>query len=322
MGDPVRLYFGERLWDDACELAKHSLRLRLYVDGMYKARDRFRPAIGPDGLKTTCHYVGPGNRDLLRRLVTDTRLRLGLPVEPWVDWPFDRDPVNEDEAIRYLQRPELFDTENYEAMRAHAQREGCCDDVLQLTDRVISRAEQLHIPMFAEVLFRSRAEADRLFVTGQTEIRAVDDPFCRGRAIKFGHAAQTWLPPACAEWFRQLVRHCADELRVNVGFAECVFTVFVADVDGVICDPADPLPLSGGQSEADALLAFYSGASSSVPWDCAQTRAEQSGRSIQEEIDGMVEDSDPGGSGPRGRSLSRTEKSALAMLGLRKDSRH
>lgn len=256
----IRLQRGisvSELLAQAYELAKHSLRVRLYLQGLARS---------PRG------YTSAIDQLLLRRLLTDVKLRLAIPVEPWIAWPFEREPRNDDEAIRYLQRPELLDTENFQAMRAHARYEGCTEELLSFVSRVLSRALDFSIPLFAERLWVSQEDWTRDYVTGIHSVPGSLSPYCHGRAVLFGHAGASWFPEACASWLRALARNVAAELRCSLGLGAIAGEFVVADGDGVVCDPDCPLPFVSGVVERDALGLYLSGRLETVPWDCEHSR--------------------------------------------------
>lgn len=235
------------LFAEVVRLAAHSQRLRGVVTVI--ARDPERATRSPAFVEATW------------QLVKDVKLQRGEPITPLVPWPVGRDPATHEEALRFLQRPELFGTENLQRMRWHANRNGCVPELLEFVDRVIHAGDERGVPLFAEVLFLTPAEHSGRWVRGEADGAASADPHCHGRGVLFGHAAETRWPAAAWRWLIAQAEAVAEGMDIAIGYSLSKPAQFiVADADGVLLDPdaAFPGPDDAG-AERDRLLRFYRG---------------------------------------------------------------
>lgn len=235
-------------------LAKHSLRLRAYL------------AVKPRYSQT---WALAERAAVLRRLVRELKLQLGEPVIPDVPWHDSRglavEPVSFDDAQRYLQRPELFDTENYQAMLWHADvgKPGSTHvnaDLKRFIKLVIRLARDRRVPLFAERVWTSPGDQGMAYATGLSSIPPREFPFCYGRTVLFGHAAEPDWRPACLAWLNTLADLAAAELAIGIGYGpETPGQFTVADAHGVLCEFDGEFPDPNSRDETARAFAFYSG---------------------------------------------------------------
>lgn len=214
---------------------------------------------------------------MLRRLVRDVQLKLGEPVTPDVPWYSGREPKTYAEAQTFLQRPELFDTENYQAMLWHADqgRPGTKSraasnyvdaGLVAFTARLIGLAKDRGVPLFAERMYTAPEDQARAYVQGLTDVPPVLFPYCYGRAVLIGHAAEREWRGVCLDWLNTLAELAAAELAVVIGYGpERPGEFLIADDDGVLCEFDGQFPDRHSRDEAARLLAVYSGASEWKP---------------------------------------------------------
>lgn len=267
----------DAVYREIVRLSQHSLRLRAYLRVLRNNPDK---------------WIAPDAQQMLRRLIKDTQLKLGEPVQPLVVWPYDRQPVGFAEAQRFLQRPELFDTENFQAMRRHADlgRPAHLGRAAQVTVRpevrafalrLLKLADERGVPLFVERGYTSPADQGRAYVQGLTDIPAREFPYCYGAAVLIGHAAERSWSGWTLTWLNTLADLAAAELAVAIGYGpERPGEFLVADADGVLCAFdgrfADPLD----DSESARLHEFFSGGA----WSPAETDIKYTIEETQEGI--------------------------------------
>lgn len=243
------------VFDEVARLAQYSPRLAAYWAMMMRNAHRTPSA---------------EMRATLRRLIRDTQLAIGEPVFPEIPWEDGRIPRRFAEAQTFLQRPELLDTENYAAMLRHADwgkpdrfpgvlRETyVCPEIREFTRRLISLARDRRVPLFAERMFVRREVQARAFNEGLTPVRPEDSPYCHGRAVLIGHAAETTWHPACLRWLNALAELACADTGVRVGYSPDRPAEFIAaDHDGVVWDASAALPDPDVDPELADLAAYY-----------------------------------------------------------------
>lgn len=231
-------------------LSHHSMRLRAALTVLRRHPGRFIT----DELART-----------IARLVKDVQLRLGEPVQPLVRWPDGLQPRNFDEAQRYLQRPELFDTENYWAMLHHAdwgkpRTTHISAELKAFAERLVKLGAERRVPLFVERMWVSPADQASAYVRGVSADPPERCPYCYGKAVLIGHAAETEWPSACLAWLNVLADLASAEMACAVGYQPDRPAEFViADADGVlpVFDGNFPDPMRG--DEGDRAGRWYSG---------------------------------------------------------------
>lgn len=248
-------YESGNLFEELIRLSKDSLRAQVYLSVILKNQDR-KPT---EEMKHT-----------LRRLVKDLKLERGEFVAPSVYWAHDRIPETIAEAQRFLQRPELLDTETYQRMLMHAdigkpdrcpgvrRKTYVCEEIRIFADKLISLAQDRKVPLFVERGFVRRDIQAKAFADGLTPIRPEQSPYCHGRAILIGHAAETEWPKWCRLWLTSLAEVASLETGVRIAYsADRPGEFIVADADGVLWDESSPLPDPHSDPEVDDLAAEF-----------------------------------------------------------------
>lgn len=243
------------LVDEIRRLAPHSERLRRYLAML--RRHPTKPLYGDTGR-------------VLRRLIKDIKLKIGEPIEPEIPWPKGKVPASFADAQIYLQRPELFETENFQAMlwsadqgrkatRGRAATTYINADLKRFSDRLLMLAHDRGVPLFVLEMWLSPDEQRRRYVQGVSDLSPRDCPFCYGRAVRIGHAAEkTWLP-ACLLWLNTLAELAAAECGVKVGYGPSSPAEFIiADADGMLLPLDGNFPNPRAADEAARLFEYYS----------------------------------------------------------------
>lgn len=243
------------LLDELRRLAPYSRRVRAALSVLL--RYPTRPLQGDTGRT-------------LRRLIKDIKLRLGEPIEPEITWPAGKVPASFADAQIYLQRPELFETDNFEAMLWHADqgrkatrgRAGTSyvnADLKRFSDRMVKLAHDRKVPLFVFEMWISPDEQRRRYVQGTSDRSPRECPHCYGRGVTFGHAAERTWSGWCLTWINTLGELAAKECGVSIGYGPSAPGEFIiADGNGEL-GPFDGLfPDPSAVDEAARLFEFYS----------------------------------------------------------------
>lgn len=245
----------DAVYTEIVRLSQHSLRLRAYLRVLRDNPQKYVPADA---------------QMMLRRLIKDVKLKLGEPIAPVIDWPYAREPKTFSEAQTYLQRPELFGTENYQAMLWHADlgrpatkgRAGTSHvdaGLVAFAKRLVGLATDRRVPLFVERGYTSPQDQNWAYVTGLSDIPAKDFPYCYGKAVLIGHAAEREFRGMCLVWLNTLADLAAAELNLQVGYGfERPGEFLIADADGVFCELDGNFPDPHARDEMARLFDFYS----------------------------------------------------------------
>lgn len=243
--------------------------------------------------------------EVVQRLIKDVKIRIGEPIEPDIYFPPDVVPETTADCLRFLQHPELFDTEVYRAMTHTAAwpPEGLGHpDLRAFGDKLVQLGRDRLVPLFVELAWVPRRAQIEAFVKGRTPVRPADSPHVAGRAVLIGHAVTHDWPGNTLDWLHQLAELAAAEVGVRVGYGPGKPGRFVlADDDGALDGPmtleaaplgelaaevvenlerhARQLSQRSKPGEGDALLAFWSGRTDAVPWETFVNVQPMGGRS-------------------------------------------
>lgn len=287
-------FSASELFRECIRLAPHSRRLRAL--GRVWEREGFS--------SVPIDQLGAVNR-----LLADIRIRIGEPVTPAVYWDPGRIPLNLPDALMFLQRPEVFDSEHYAGMLMHAVWPplGVGHPRLRrFAERLVTLAQDRLVPAFVELAWVPHDVQAAGFVRGRTPITPGLSNHVAGRAVHIGHAAEDHWPGLTATWLNVLAQLAAADVGVYVGFGSAVPGQFIlTDADGVPSDGfvrepllsevgsrrfGDEIPGEGyaqrssrlaaearrmsGRShggEKVSLLRWYSGEAREAPWNTATT---------------------------------------------------
>lgn len=278
MRNPLDRRSAAELFMECVRLAPYSRRLRA-LGKMWERR-------GIAEVPADSFYI-------VTRLLKDIRIKIGEPVNPDVYFPPEATPRTSSDSLRFLQHPELFDTESYAGM-SHAALwppEGLGHPELRpFAERLVKLAKERGVPLFVELAYVSAEKQTQAYVEGRTPVPPGESPHAAGRAVRIGHAVGHDWPGQTLDWLHQLADLAAAHCGVRIGYSAADPGQFIlADDDGALMGsmsiaprpPADDEWQDGDEAvidiakrlsqrakpgEADAMLAFYGGKADGVPW--------------------------------------------------------
>ena len=187
----------ETFWNEASQLAKHSLRLRALLPVLHANRNR---------------TLTPEMQSKLTELLAEVRLEREL-ANPIDGSPI---PITQREAVRYLAHRLYLRSARYRDQTHQADTAGLDPDVAEFVQAFMRMMANIGIPTHADIAFQTRGAAAAAYVLGlQSEL----DLFTTGRAFTLVHSIRgRKLPAICWGLFAHVGHEVGRKLGLGVNW--------------------------------------------------------------------------------------------------------
>lgn len=129
-------------------------------------------------------------------------------------------PTEPREAVGWMVHRLYLRTSRYREQQWRADTAGLDPDVAEFVQVFRRRAENVGIPTYADIAFRTRAHQARLYVLGQSDELPEQSVYCTGRAFSLRHALKHDMPAVCWQVLAHIGKEAAASLGLDVAWDE------------------------------------------------------------------------------------------------------